>query len=179
MGLSALSMLSAVFVSGIILLVLGLIALIPLAAANFQIVLLSVGALLTILSGTAVFLGFSEKRWLELSKSYEMMDAVLGPWEGLTPPNPFKPSTAVSIDASSEPGQATTAAESASVATNDTNAPATAATIAETAVHSEIEEDLRLLSRDARDAANSPFGSKPSASTEPVKSKLAELTATR
>jgi hypothetical protein len=89
MGVSGLGILSSVLVSGLVLVLIGLISLIPVAAENFPIALLLVGAVLSILAAGTMFIIFSEKRWLEYSKAYEMMDGVMGPWTGLVPPLPF------------------------------------------------------------------------------------------
>lgn len=89
MGVAALAALSSILVTGAVLAIVGLIGLIPMELRTFSIVVLVVGLLLAILSGVAFGVLFSQKRWLELSKSYDLMNAVLTPWPGVLPPNPL------------------------------------------------------------------------------------------
>lgn len=89
MGLTALGVTASILVSGIVLMIIGLVGLFTLNANSFAITMLVIGAVLTLLVAIGFALMFSQKRWLELSKSYELMDAVLAPWPGVLPPNPL------------------------------------------------------------------------------------------
>ncbi len=90
MGLVALGATAALFVSGVILLVMGLLALAPLEPTTFAVLTSGIGILLMLAAGIAMAIVFSQKRWLEMSKSYELMEVALGPWPGAVPPNPLK-----------------------------------------------------------------------------------------
>ena len=88
MGLFGLGALASVLVAGIVLVVVGIIGLLPIAAASMAIAILVFGALLTAVAGVALGLLFSQRRWLEMSRSHEMIEAVTAPWPGMLPPNP-------------------------------------------------------------------------------------------
>lgn len=88
MGLVALGVTASILVSGLVLMIIGLVGLFTLNSNSFSISVLVIGALMTLATGIGFALLFSQRRWLELSKSYELMDAVLAPWPGSLPPNP-------------------------------------------------------------------------------------------
>ena len=89
MGLIALGAVAAIFVSGIVLTIVGVVTLCPLQPWAASVILIGIGILF--MAGTAfgIYGVFKEERWLEKSKSYELMDAVLAPWPGVLPPNPI------------------------------------------------------------------------------------------
>lgn len=87
-GLIGLGAISALFVAGVVLTIVGIIGVLPLEPATRAIMVLVIGVLLTAIVGIGLALTLSQKRWLELSKSYELMDAALAPWPGPLPPNP-------------------------------------------------------------------------------------------
>lgn len=88
LGLFGLGVASAVLVVGVALALVGAMALLPIGPTGFAISLLAIGLILSLLAGIGLGLLFSQRRWLEVSRSYELMDAVLQPWPGLLPPNP-------------------------------------------------------------------------------------------
>ena len=88
MALVGVAAVAAVLVAGIVLMIVGIIGLLPIEPNAVAWSVLGFGVLLTVIAGVGVGLAFSEKRWLEASKAYEMMDLALSPWEGLVPPNP-------------------------------------------------------------------------------------------
>lgn len=88
LGVFALSAAAAVLVSGLVLVIVGLVSFLPMDASRMPWVILSIGAVLALVSGIGLALVFSQKRWLQMSKSYELMEVVLGPWPGMLPPNP-------------------------------------------------------------------------------------------
>lgn len=88
LGLFGLGAVAAVLVSGIVLTIVGIVALLPISTTAMAITVLVIGLLFALGSGIGLMMGFSQKRWLEMSKSYELMDAVLAPWPGMLPPNP-------------------------------------------------------------------------------------------
>ena len=90
MALFAAAMLGAVLVAGIVLVVVGIVGLLPIEPWAMAATVLGVGVLLTVVSAVIVSQIFSQKRWLEASNSYELMDAALGPFEGAFPPNPVE-----------------------------------------------------------------------------------------
>ena len=90
LGLVGLSVAAAVLVAGILLVVVGIVGLLPIEPNTVAIILLSVGALLTLIAAIGFGFAFNEKRWLEVSKAYELMDVALGPWDGILPPNPLE-----------------------------------------------------------------------------------------
>jgi hypothetical protein len=90
LGLFGLGAVAALLISGIVLMVIGVVGLLPIEATTAAIVLLVVGALLTLLVGVGLYMAFQQSRWLEVSRSYELMDTVLAPWPGVLPPNPME-----------------------------------------------------------------------------------------
>lgn len=90
LGLLALGMTASILVTGLVLAVVGLLGLLPLEARTVSWTLLVLGVLLAVLSGVGLGILFSQRRWLEVSKSYDLMDAALAPWPGLFPPNPME-----------------------------------------------------------------------------------------
>lgn len=80
---------AGVMVTGIILMLIAVVGLLPLDPHAVLIGILVVGALMTIGSALIAYSGFAQKRWLKMSKSYELMEAALGEWDNsLIPPNP-------------------------------------------------------------------------------------------
>ena len=71
---------AAVLVSGIVLMVVAIIGLLPINPQAALISLLVLGAVMTAVAAFIAYQGFAEKKWLEMSKSHEMMEAVLKPW---------------------------------------------------------------------------------------------------
>lgn len=88
MGLFGLGVAASILVSGIVLMIVGIVGLLPIEAQSVAITVLVIGLVLALLSAFAMLILFSQRRWLEMSKSYEMMDAALAPWKGMMPPNP-------------------------------------------------------------------------------------------
>jgi hypothetical protein len=80
MGTYALGAASAIAVTGVILMIVAIIGLLPIDPRSALISILVVGAVLTIASAVVAYLGFRQKQWLELSKSREMMEAAMKPW---------------------------------------------------------------------------------------------------
>lgn len=89
LGIFGLGVAAAVLVSGIVLVVVGIIGLLPIEATSAAVSILVIGLLFSIGAGIGLIMLFSQKRWLEMSKSYELMDSVLAPWPGHLPPNPI------------------------------------------------------------------------------------------
>lgn len=69
----------SLIMTGFVLLIGGLLAVLGVSGAALAWVALIVGLVLTGAGVAGAILGFSEKRWLELSRSYELMDAVIEP----------------------------------------------------------------------------------------------------
>jgi hypothetical protein len=88
MALVAIGAVAAVIVAGIMLTVVGLVGLLPVDPNTVAIIILCIGLVMTLAAGIAVYGFFNEKRWLEMSKAYDLMDAALAPWDGILPPNP-------------------------------------------------------------------------------------------
>ena len=89
LGLFVLATAAALLVSGILLAIFGLMALAPIEPMAFAITILIIGILLAAISAVTLVMVFSQKRWLEVSKSYELMEAALAPWPDAVPPNPM------------------------------------------------------------------------------------------
>lgn len=89
MGLFGLGAFASVLVAGIILVVLGIVGLLPISSLAMAITVLVIGVVLACGSGLGSYFLFSQKRWLEASRSYELIDAALAPWPGMMPPNPL------------------------------------------------------------------------------------------
>lgn len=89
MGLVALGATAALFVAGIILLVMGLLSLAPLEATTLAVLTSGIGIVLMLIAGVVMAMVFSQKRWLEMSKSYDLLDVALSPWPNAIPPNPL------------------------------------------------------------------------------------------
>jgi hypothetical protein len=83
------SIATSILVAGLILMAVGIFDLFPLDPRMAAIASFVGGAILFVGSGIGLYLSFSEKRWLKVSKSYELMEAVTAPWPGMMPPNPF------------------------------------------------------------------------------------------
>lgn len=66
-------------VAGLVLTVGALIAMIPMSESALRITSLAIGALLLVVGGAAFAMAFNQRRWLEVSRSYELMDAVIEP----------------------------------------------------------------------------------------------------
>lgn len=82
--------LSAILITGMLMLVFGILALLPLQPIVMPIVAIVLGALFASTTGLAFYVFFKEKNWLEVSKAYEVMEAVTAPWENeVVPPNPL------------------------------------------------------------------------------------------
>ncbi len=90
MGLFGIGAVSAILVTGLLLVIIGIVGLLPIEATSMAITLLVIGLVLALVSGIGLIIAFNQKRWLEMSKSYELMDAVLAPWPGVLPPNPME-----------------------------------------------------------------------------------------
>lgn len=89
MGILVLACLSALMVTGLLLAIIGTLGLFPISDQARAISILLIGVLLVIIPGIVFLMMFTERRWLEASKSYELMDAVLAPWPDTVPPNPL------------------------------------------------------------------------------------------
>ena len=80
---------AGVAVVGIVLMIVAIIGLLPIDPQAALISILVLGAVMTSVAGFLAYKGFAEKKWLEMSKSYELMDAALGKWDNsLVPPDP-------------------------------------------------------------------------------------------
>lgn len=80
---------AGVMVTGVVLMLIAIVGLLPLDPHAVLIGILVAGALMTTASAVIAYRGFNEKRWLKMSKSYELMEAALGEWDNsLVPPNP-------------------------------------------------------------------------------------------
>lgn len=88
MGLFGLGVCTALFVVGLFLAVFGFLGLMPITPEAVAWSALIVGVLLFTVSGIGALVAFRQRRWLEISKSYELMDAVISPWSSAMPPNP-------------------------------------------------------------------------------------------
>jgi hypothetical protein len=88
MGLFGIGVVSAVLVSGIVLVIVGIIGLLPITTTAMSASILIIGLVLSVATSIGLIMAFNQKRWLKMSKSYELMDAVLTPWSGVLPPNP-------------------------------------------------------------------------------------------
>ena len=65
---------AAILVAGIVLLVGGILWLLPIRADAYPYILIGVGLLLTIGPAVIVAMVFKESRWLEVSRSYQLME---------------------------------------------------------------------------------------------------------
>ena len=74
-GIAALSLL----VCGFVLFIGGLLAVLGVSGQALAWTALIIGAILTIAAIAGYFIGFSERRWLEASRSYELMNALVDP----------------------------------------------------------------------------------------------------
>lgn len=82
--------LSAILITGVLMLVFGILALLPLMPQVIPIVAIVLGTLFAGTTGFGFYVFFKEKNWLAATKAYEVMDAVTAPWESeVTPPNPL------------------------------------------------------------------------------------------
>lgn len=82
--------LSAVLIIGVLMLLFGILALLPLMPQVIPIVAIVIGTLFAGSTGIGFYIFFREKNWLAATKAYEVMDAVTAPWENeVTPPNPL------------------------------------------------------------------------------------------
>ncbi len=66
-------------VAGLVLAVGALIAMIPMSESALRVTTLVIGAALLAIGGVAFAMAFSQRRWLEASRSYELMGAVIEP----------------------------------------------------------------------------------------------------
>lgn len=82
LGLFALGLTGSVLVSGVVLAVVGAVGLLPIATATMSVVILVIGLCMALSAAVAVVIVFSQRRWLKVSRSYELMDTVLAPWKG-------------------------------------------------------------------------------------------------
>jgi hypothetical protein len=89
LALFAAGLVGSLLVAGIVLIVVGIVGLLPIEPWAMATALIVIGAVLAIGTGIMISQTFSEKRWLEASNSYELMEAALGPWETALPPNPL------------------------------------------------------------------------------------------
>lgn len=74
-GIAALALL----VCGFVLFVGGLLSIIGVSSKALSWIALGVGAFLTIAAIVGFFFAFNQRRWLEYSKSYDLMDALIDP----------------------------------------------------------------------------------------------------
>lgn len=80
---------AGIMVTGVILMLIAIVGLLPLDPQAVLIGVLVVGTLMTAGSAFVAYRGFAERRWLKMSKSYELIEAALGEWDNsLVPPNP-------------------------------------------------------------------------------------------
>ena len=146
LGLVGLSVAAAILVAGILLVVVGIVGLLPIEPNTVAIILLSIGGLLTLVAAAGFGFAFSEKRWLEVSKAYELMDVALGPWDGMLPPNPLEVLRQNDSAKQSVPAPSETRLESRLMPVEEPKAPA--AEVAESkkkiVVKKETERSIRV-----------------------------------
>jgi hypothetical protein len=90
MGLFGVGAVSSLLVCGVVLVIVGIVGLLPITATAMSVTILVIGLLLSLSTAIGLIIAFNEKRWLKMSKSYELMDSVLTPWSGVLPPNPME-----------------------------------------------------------------------------------------
>lgn len=88
MGLFGLGAFSAILVIGLFMAILGAVGLIAVEPETVAWTGLIMGLVLFLGALIGALVMFSQRRWLEMSKSYELMDSVLSPWPTMMPPNP-------------------------------------------------------------------------------------------
>lgn len=82
--------LSAILITGVLMLIFGVLALLPLMPQVIPIVAIVLGTLFAGSTGIGFYIFFREKNWLTVSKAYEVMEAATAPWESeIKPPNPL------------------------------------------------------------------------------------------
>lgn len=82
--------LSSILIAGLLMLVFGVLALLPLYPQVVPIVAIVLGALFAGTTGIGFSIFFREKNWMKVTKAYDVMEAVTAPWENeVVPPNPF------------------------------------------------------------------------------------------
>lgn len=72
---------ASILVTGVILMIVAVLGLLPIAPVTALISMLVLGAILTIGSIVVVVKGLSQATWIEKSKSNEMIEAAMKPWE--------------------------------------------------------------------------------------------------
>lgn len=80
---------ASMLVSGIVCVIVGLIGLSP-STAGLPVILIATGVVFALVALIGILMLFSQERWLRISRSYELIDTVLGPWPGVFPPNPLE-----------------------------------------------------------------------------------------
>ncbi len=88
LGIFGIGVFAALLVSGFFTAVFGVLALMPLEARTVAKIAVGAGLVLSIGSGVALIIIFSQKRWLKASRAYEVMEAATSPWLGSLPPKP-------------------------------------------------------------------------------------------
>lgn len=80
---------AGVLVTGLVLIVVGVIGLLPVTAQAALISVIVLGVVMTSVATYLALQGAKEKNWITWSKSNELIAAVTGEWENsLIPPNP-------------------------------------------------------------------------------------------
>ena len=119
------SIAAAFLVVGLTLIVVSIIGLLPLDPQTALVCVLVLGTLLTAASGFVAYQGFREQHWLAMSKSHELMEAVLNPWPtAYSVPDPRKIFASQTSDAAAIQASQVTSA-SIYPATNPATNPAT------------------------------------------------------
>lgn len=80
---------AGVLVTGLVLVAVGVIGLLPISAQAMMISMIVIGLLMTAVAAYLAWDGARETKWLEWSKSNQLIEAAIGEWENsLIPPNP-------------------------------------------------------------------------------------------
>lgn len=69
----------SLFIAGLVLTVGALVAMIPMSESALRMTTLVIGALLVTAGGVGLVMAFSQRRWLHVSRAYELMEAVVEP----------------------------------------------------------------------------------------------------
>ncbi|HVK62021.1 MAG TPA: phage holin family protein [Bdellovibrionales bacterium] len=88
MGLFGVGAFMAILVAGIFFLIFGGVGMLPIEPRTMAMIMLITGAVLAVVGGIALAMILSQRRWLEMSRSYDLMEAALAPWPNSVPPDP-------------------------------------------------------------------------------------------
>jgi hypothetical protein len=76
LGIFGLGVAASVLVSGLVLVLMGVLSLDP-VPVNLPVALISTGVCLVVIATIVISIIFSQERWLKFSKSYELIETVL------------------------------------------------------------------------------------------------------